>query len=70
VNFRPCSSISAPKHSKATAFVKQGLFKNLQSFREFESRNVALPTTKDRGDAFEVFAEAYLATKPIDQAQS
>ena len=65
----PCSSISAPKHAKATAFVKLGLFKNLQSFREFEARIAALLTTKDRGDAFEVFAEAYLATQPIVQAQ-
>ncbi|MBM4311145.1 MAG: hypothetical protein FJ119_09410 [Deltaproteobacteria bacterium] len=69
MNFRPCNRISAPKHLKAGAFVKQPLFNKLQSFQELESRIAALPTTKDRGDAFEVFAEAYLATQPIVQAQ-
>jgi hypothetical protein len=39
------------------------LFAGLRSFDEFERRVSALPTEKDRGDAFEVFAEAYLATQ-------
>lgn len=42
-----------------------GLFDLLKSFSELESRIAALPTERDRGDAFEVFAEAYLATQKI-----
>jgi hypothetical protein len=38
-----------------------GLFDGLDSFTELEVRIAALPTHQDRGDAFEVFAEAYLA---------
>jgi superfamily II DNA or RNA helicase len=36
---------------------------------ELQERITALPTKKDRGDAFEVFAEAYLATQPSQQAK-
>ena len=70
VNFTPCSHINAPKHAKVRSFVGQGLLGNLLFFHELVARITALPTTKDRGDAFEVFAEAYLATQPIVQAQS
>ena len=47
----------------------QGLFRGLSSFSELEERISALPTTLERGDAFEVFAEAYLATQKIVQAE-
>ena len=62
-------SMQKPRHTKVDRFLKQRLFESLVSFSEFESRIAALPTTKDRGDAFEVFAEAYLATQPIVQAK-
>jgi superfamily II DNA or RNA helicase len=39
------------------------LFQNLESFAELEARISALPTPNERGDAFEVFAEAYFATQ-------
>ncbi len=58
-----------PKHPKTKAFHGQKLFHGLSSFRELESRISALKTNKERGDAFEVFAEAYLATQPITQAK-
>ncbi len=51
------------KHSKAAAFVRSKLFADLTSFAQLESRIAALPDEKARGDAFEVFAEAYLATQ-------
>ncbi|MCW5213547.1 hypothetical protein VU04_11645, partial [Desulfobulbus sp. TB] len=50
-------------HPKATAFVKHGLFADLTSFTDLEERIVALPDKQSRGDAFEVFAEAYLVTQ-------
>ena len=55
--------MDAPKHPKARLLVGQKLLHNLTSFAELESRIAALPTDKERGDAFEVFAEAYLATQ-------
>ena len=50
------------RHPKAERFVREGLFKHLNDFSEFERRVAALPDEQARGDAFEVFAEACLAT--------
>jgi uncharacterized small protein (DUF1192 family) len=47
------------KHFKAAAFVHSQLFASLTSFAQLETRIAALPNEKARGDAFEVFAEAY-----------
>jgi len=58
-----------PKHIKSQQFLNSGLFDGLGSFTELETRITALPTEKERGDAFEVFAEAYLATQKIAQAR-
>ena len=58
-----------PKHHKTSFFLKAGLFNNLSSFAELEKRITNLPTEKDRGDAFEVFAEAYFFTQKIEQAE-
>src|SRR5215510_1612678 len=56
------------KHNKASFFINQGLFKDLYSFTELENRIAALPE-ENHGDAFEVFAEAYLQTKFLTPAQ-
>jgi predicted helicase len=58
-----------PKHTKTNYFLKQGLFDGLKAFSDLEKRISALPDEKKRGDAFEVFAEAYLATQPVMQAR-
>jgi superfamily II DNA or RNA helicase len=58
-----------PRHLKTQLFIHQKLFENLTRFKELESRISALPTKQERGDAFEVFAEAYLATQAIAQAK-
>jgi hypothetical protein len=60
---------SRPSHRRAGHFVAGGLFEGLQSFADLESRIVALPTQQERGDAFEVFAEAYLATQKLVGAE-
>jgi superfamily II DNA or RNA helicase len=52
-----------PLHPKAKEFAKNGLFAGLSSFEELEKRIAAIPENKGKGDAFEVFAEAYLATQ-------
>jgi superfamily II DNA or RNA helicase len=52
-----------PLHPKAREFAKSGLFAGLSSFEELEKRIVAITENKGKGDAFEVFAEAYLATQ-------
>ncbi|MDO9227910.1 MAG: Helicase associated domain protein [Pseudomonadota bacterium] len=57
------------KHPAATRCLNIGLFDDLTTFSDIEARISALPTTKEIGDAFEVFAEAYLATQKIAQAQ-
>ena len=51
------------QHPKAASFVRQNLLAGISAFAEFENRIMALPDEKSRGDAFEVFAEAYLATQ-------
>lgn len=57
------------KHASASRLLNTGLFDSLNSFAEIEMRISALPGNKERGDAFEIFAEAYLATQKIAQAQ-
>lgn len=57
------------KHSSAARFLNTGLFDSLNSFTDIEARISALPGNKERGDAFEIFAEAYFATQKIAQAQ-
>jgi superfamily II DNA or RNA helicase len=51
------------QHPKAASFLRQGLFAGVVTFTELETRIVTLPDNQSRGDAFEVFAEAYLATQ-------
>ncbi|PYL26590.1 MAG: hypothetical protein DMF37_01580, partial [Verrucomicrobia bacterium] len=45
------------------------LFDGLTSFRELEGRISGLATKGERGDVFEVFAEAYLATVAVEKAK-
>lgn len=58
------------RHSKASHFVQHRLFSNLSAFVELERRIAGLPDEKSRGDAFEVFAEAYLATQRRHDAEA
>ena len=57
------------KHSSANRLLNTSLFDGINSFADIETRISALPSTKEIGDAFEIFAEAYLATQKITQAQ-
>lgn len=59
-----------PKHSRASATVRAGLFNGVISFKQLERRIAALPTETERGVAFEVFAEGYFATQPIEKAKN
>ncbi len=43
------------------------LFRDVSHFTELEARIASLPTELTRGDAFEVFIEAFLATTPVWQ---
>ncbi len=52
-----------PLHPKAREFFKSGIYTGLASFEELENRIAAIVGNKSKGDAFEVFAEAYLATQ-------
>lgn len=58
------------RHSKATCFVQQRLFSGLSAFPELEQRIADLPDEKSRGNAFEVFAEAYLAAQRRHDAET
>jgi hypothetical protein len=58
-----------PRHRRTRNFVAHGLFDALDHFADLEARIAALPTQQDRGDAFEVFAEAYLATQRLVGAE-
>ena len=57
-----------PTHPKARWAT--GIILGVRKFAELEGRIAALPLEKDRGDAFEVFVEAYLPTQPIAQAET
>jgi len=57
-----------PLHPKASGFYKSGLFSNLNKFEELEARISSLSNDKQKGDAFEVFAEAYLMTQRRNDA--
>jgi hypothetical protein len=63
------SRVPKAHHPKATSFVRQNLFTGITTFAELEARIAALPDEQSRGDAFEVFAEAYLATQLVHQAR-
>ncbi|MCH2498582.1 MAG: hypothetical protein MK104_16400 [Erythrobacter sp.] len=54
-------------HYKAASWVGKGVFDSLASFSEFESRVNDIFEEKNRGDVFEIFIEAYLATQTITQ---
>lgn len=54
--------MDAPKHSKSHYFAE--LFSDLDSFKQLEARISLLPSKKERGDAFEVLAEAYFSVVP------
>jgi len=57
------------KHQRSSFFLDSGIYDGLTSFAELEERIARLPINKDKGDAFEVFAEAYLATQHIIQSR-
>jgi superfamily II DNA or RNA helicase len=62
--------MSAPLHLKARVFQQSKLFADLRTFDELERRISALADDGSKGAAFEVFAEAYLATqRKYDAAQ-
>jgi predicted helicase len=64
-----CRELSRPRHRRAGQFIARNLFVRLESFADLEARIAALPSERDRGDAFEVFAEAYLATQKLVGAE-
>ena len=49
------------QHSKASQWIKEGIFDGLSQFSELETRIDEVFEEKDRGDVFEIFIEAYLA---------
>lgn len=57
-----------PRHPRAQYFVARRLFDEIDGFADLEARIAELPVG-DRGDAFEVFAEAYLATQKLVGAE-
>jgi superfamily II DNA or RNA helicase len=56
-----------PINSKAAYWLQKGLFDDLKSFADFESRVNVVFEEKDRGDLFEIFIEGYIATQAITQ---
>jgi len=59
----------SPTHPKTRSYFQRGLFDGLTSFRELEGRISGLATKGERGAAFEVFAEAYLAAVAVEKAK-
>lgn len=65
----PTDRTMTSRHSSTSRLLNTGLFASLNAFAELEARISALDTNKERGDAFEIFAEAYLATQKIALAR-
>src|SRR5438874_11412668 len=59
----------SPTHPKPRSYFQRRVFDGLTSFRELERRISGLATKGERGAAFEVFAEAYLATVAVEKAK-
>ena len=57
------------QHPQARKLIRRGIFDDVRSFRDLEKRIGQQPTTKDVGDAFEIFVEGYLATQKLMQAE-
>lgn len=62
--------LSKPSHPKANLYFQREIFSSISKFAELEHRIARLPTKQERGDAFEVFAEAYLSTQPLYQTKT
>jgi len=45
------------KHQRSRFFLDSGIYDGLTSFAELEERIARLSINKDKGDAFEVFAD-------------
>lgn len=58
-----------PLHLKASELVKSGLYADVASFADLENRIADLGGDKLKGDAFEVFTEAYLRTQRKHDAE-
>ncbi len=60
-----------PRHRSAKSLSRNEFFSRLRSFQEFEERILRIPAEnkKERGDAFEVFVEAFLYTEPTYSAK-
>src|ERR1700731_5447649 len=61
--------VDPPKHLSVQRWVRSGIFEALSTFRVLEKRLTDLTTNEERGHAFEVFAEAYLATVAVEKAK-
>lgn len=61
--------MSSPTHLRRHSYMQCGIFDGLKSFCELEARISALATKQERGDVFEVFVEAYLATLAVEKAK-
>jgi len=60
---------STARHPWAKSRLIAEILRNASTFQEVERRIAALPTEHERGSAFEVFAEAWLATQRIPRAR-
>jgi superfamily II DNA or RNA helicase len=59
--------MTGASHAKASYWIRQGIYDDLRSFDAFQDRVNRIIEEKDRGDAFEIFIEGYLATQTIAQ---
>ena len=57
-------------HPKTEQFIRSGLFSDLESFVDLEKRISLIDDEKTKGDAFEVFASGYLATRPAQMVKN
>jgi hypothetical protein len=63
------TALTATLHSNSSHWNRERLFAPIASFSAFESRVNVIPEEKDRADVFEIFIEAYLATRVIAQSR-
>jgi hypothetical protein len=65
---QPSENHMQPSHPSTLKFLNSGIFDDLKCFPDLEKRIAELEGTTEKGDAFEIFVEGYIATHKLASA--
>ena len=66
---QPSENHMQPSHPSTLKFLNSGIFDDLKCFSDLEKRIAKLEGNTEKGDAFEIFVEGYIATHKLLQAK-